>query len=140
MSWLAASSDPVYTAQGKAIVASGKEVSSSLENTVPHVMQDQARSLELNPTELKNQYQADHSIYRQKLDKEAEKMFPQALQGQKRVLGMPKNITFELLLDENVKARARFPMRVQVYPHDTTDSIVFTVKISMASAITLSVE
>lgn len=91
-------------------------------------MQDQARRLELNPTELKNQYQADHSIYRQKMDKEAENMFPQALQGQKRVLGMPKNITFELLLDENVKARARFPMRVQIYHHDTTDSIVITVK------------
>lgn len=70
-----ASSDPVYAAQGKAIVASGKEVSSSRENTVPHVMQDQTRRLELNPTELKNQYQADHSIYRQKLDKEAENIF-----------------------------------------------------------------
>ncbi|PKY05529.1 hypothetical protein P168DRAFT_232871 [Aspergillus campestris IBT 28561] len=39
----------------------------------------------------------------------------------------PKNVAFELLLDEN-KARARIPMRVQIYPHDTTDSIVTTVK------------
>lgn len=40
----------------------------------------------------------------------------------------PKNVAFELLLDENSKARARIPMRVQIYPHDTTDSIVTTVK------------
>ncbi|CAI7573791.1 unnamed protein product [Penicillium bialowiezense] len=40
----------------------------------------------------------------------------------------PKNIAFELLLDENSKVRARIPMRVQIYPHDTTDSIVTTVK------------
>ncbi|CBF86252.1 hypothetical protein AN2136.2 [Aspergillus nidulans FGSC A4] len=40
----------------------------------------------------------------------------------------PKNVAFELLLDDNSKARARIPMRVQIYPHDTTDSIVTTVK------------
>lgn len=40
----------------------------------------------------------------------------------------PKNVAFELLLDENSKVRARIPMRVQIYPHDTTDSIVTTVK------------
>ncbi|KAI9373679.1 hypothetical protein BJX61DRAFT_373876 [Aspergillus egyptiacus] len=40
----------------------------------------------------------------------------------------PKNVAFELLLDENSKIRARIPMRVQIYPHDTTDSIVTTVK------------
>ncbi|KAL2819133.1 hypothetical protein BJX63DRAFT_28551 [Aspergillus granulosus] len=40
----------------------------------------------------------------------------------------PKNVAFELLLDENPKVRARIPMRVQIYPHDTTDSIVTTVK------------
>ncbi|KAL4912267.1 hypothetical protein BDW62DRAFT_26036 [Aspergillus aurantiobrunneus] len=40
----------------------------------------------------------------------------------------PKNVAFELLLDGNSKARARIPMRVQIYPHDTTDSIVTTVK------------
>ncbi|KAL4878863.1 hypothetical protein BJY04DRAFT_105904 [Aspergillus karnatakaensis] len=40
----------------------------------------------------------------------------------------PKNVAFELLLDENSKTRARIPMRVQIYPHDTTDSIVTTVK------------
>lgn len=41
---------------------------------------------------------------------------------------VPKNVAFELLLDENSKVRARIPMRVQIYPHDTTDSIVTTVK------------
>lgn len=40
----------------------------------------------------------------------------------------PKNVAFELLLDENSKIRARIPMRVQIFPHDTTDSIVTTVK------------
>ncbi|KAJ5488719.1 hypothetical protein N7539_003609 [Penicillium diatomitis] len=40
----------------------------------------------------------------------------------------PKNVAFELLLDDNSKVRARIPMRVQIYPHDTTDSIVTTVK------------
>ena len=40
----------------------------------------------------------------------------------------PKNVAFELLLDDRSKVRARIPMRVQIYPHDTTDSIVTTVK------------
>ncbi|KAJ5558975.1 hypothetical protein N7461_002947 [Penicillium sp. DV-2018c] len=40
----------------------------------------------------------------------------------------PKNVAFELLLDEHSKVRARIPMRVQIYPHDTTDSIVTTVR------------
>lgn len=40
----------------------------------------------------------------------------------------PKSVAFELLLDGNSKVRARIPMRVQIYPHDTTDSIVTTVK------------
>jgi hypothetical protein len=44
------------------------------------------------------------------------------------VLGRPKNIIFELLLDENVKARARFLICVQIYPYDTIDSILITVK------------
>jgi hypothetical protein len=43
-------------------------------------------------------------------------------------LPVPKNVAFELLLDENSKVRARIPMRVQIFPHDTTDSIVTTVK------------
>ena len=40
----------------------------------------------------------------------------------------PKHVAFELLLDERSKYRARIPMRVQIFPHDTTDSIVTTVK------------
>lgn len=40
----------------------------------------------------------------------------------------PKNVAFELLFLESPQYRARLPMRVQIYPHDTTDSIVTTVK------------
>ncbi|EAS28323.3 C6 zinc finger domain-containing protein [Coccidioides immitis RS] len=40
----------------------------------------------------------------------------------------PKHVAFELLLDEESKMKARIPMRVQIFPHDTTDSIVTTVK------------
>ncbi|KAK7443884.1 hypothetical protein Landi51_08843 [Colletotrichum acutatum] len=40
----------------------------------------------------------------------------------------PKNVAFELLFTESPQYRARLPMRVQIYPHDTTDSIVTTVK------------
>ncbi|KAK2745435.1 hypothetical protein FQN57_003778 [Myotisia sp. PD_48] len=40
----------------------------------------------------------------------------------------PKHVAFELLLDQSSKMRARIPMRVQIFPHDTTDSIVTTVK------------
>ncbi len=39
-----------------------------------------------------------------------------------------KNVTFELLLPESPQHRARLPMRVNIYPHDTTDSIITTVK------------
>lgn len=40
----------------------------------------------------------------------------------------PKNVAFELLFLDSPGYRARLPMRVQIYPHDTTDSIVTTVK------------
>ena len=39
----------------------------------------------------------------------------------------PKNITFQLLMADT-QGRARLHMRVQIYPHDTTESIVTTVK------------
>ncbi|KAL9002933.1 MAG: hypothetical protein Q9188_004170 [Gyalolechia gomerana] len=39
----------------------------------------------------------------------------------------PKNVAFELLFDWP-NTRARLPMRVQIFPHDTTDSILTTVK------------
>ncbi|KAL8916265.1 MAG: hypothetical protein Q9208_008620 [Pyrenodesmia sp. 3 TL-2023] len=41
--------------------------------------------------------------------------------------GVPKNVAFELLFD-GPNTRARLPMRVQIFPHDTTESIVTTVK------------
>lgn len=40
----------------------------------------------------------------------------------------PKLVAFELLLPESPDYRARLPMRVHIYPHDTTDSIITTVK------------
>lgn len=40
----------------------------------------------------------------------------------------PKNVAFELVFHQSPQYRARLPMRVQIYPHDTTDSIVTTVK------------
>lgn len=40
----------------------------------------------------------------------------------------PKNVAFELLFEGATNTRARLPMRVQIFPHDTTDSIVTTVK------------
>ena len=40
----------------------------------------------------------------------------------------PKKVAFELLLDEESKTRARIPLRVLINAHDTTESIVTTVK------------
>ncbi|KAL8899462.1 MAG: hypothetical protein Q9192_001558 [Flavoplaca navasiana] len=47
--------------------------------------------------------------------------------GHHASIAMPKNVAFELLFD-GPNNRARLPMRVQIFPHDTTDSIVTTVK------------
>lgn len=41
---------------------------------------------------------------------------------------MPKHVSFELLLPQSPQHRARLPMRVNIFPHDTTDSIITTVK------------
>ena len=40
----------------------------------------------------------------------------------------PKNVTFELHFEGAPRYKARLPMRVQIFPHDTTDSIISTVK------------
>ena len=40
----------------------------------------------------------------------------------------PKNVAFELHFDGASNYRARLPMRVRIFPHDTTESIVTTVK------------
>jgi hypothetical protein len=40
----------------------------------------------------------------------------------------PKSVAFELLVPESPQYRARLPMRVQIFPHDTTESIITTVK------------
>lgn len=48
----------------------------------------------------------------------------------KNIHKMPpaKSITFELLLDEGSKTRARIPLRVVLNTHDSTESIITTVK------------
>ena len=40
----------------------------------------------------------------------------------------PKTVRFQLITPESPHTTARLPMRVQIYPHDATDSIVTTVK------------
>ncbi|KAI8966157.1 hypothetical protein F5Y11DRAFT_354561 [Daldinia sp. FL1419] len=40
----------------------------------------------------------------------------------------PKHVQFELLFPESPQYRARLPLRVQIYPHDDTESIISTVK------------
>ncbi|KAI1117209.1 hypothetical protein F5Y14DRAFT_374730 [Nemania sp. NC0429] len=40
----------------------------------------------------------------------------------------PKHVQFELLFTQNPQNRARLPLRVQIYPHDDTESIISTVK------------
>lgn len=40
----------------------------------------------------------------------------------------PKNVAFELLFPESPQYKARLPLRVQIFPHDSTESIVTTVK------------
>ncbi|KAF1808323.1 hypothetical protein P152DRAFT_405703 [Eremomyces bilateralis CBS 781.70] len=42
--------------------------------------------------------------------------------------GSGKQVTFELILPESPQKRARLPMRVFIFPHDTTDSIISTTK------------
>jgi hypothetical protein len=39
-----------------------------------------------------------------------------------------KTVTFEYLLNETSQQRARLPMRVNIFPHDGTESIIATVK------------
>ena len=40
----------------------------------------------------------------------------------------PKTVRFQLITPDSPNTTARLPMRVQIYPHDATDSIVTTVK------------
>ena len=40
---------------------------------------------------------------------------------------VPKTVTFQLLVN-TTQSKARLPLRVSIFPHDTTDSIVTTVK------------
>ena len=51
-----------------------------------------------------------------------------AADGQNPGSPKPKNVAFELHFDGARNVRGRLPMRVQIFPHDTTDSIVTTVK------------
>ncbi|KAK5627189.1 hypothetical protein RRF57_002904 [Xylaria bambusicola] len=40
----------------------------------------------------------------------------------------PKHVQFELLFPQSPQYRARLPLRVQIFPHDDTESIISTVK------------
>ena len=40
----------------------------------------------------------------------------------------PKSVAFELMVQNIPQFKARLPMRVQIFPHDTTESIISTVK------------
>ncbi|CAK7263109.1 hypothetical protein SEPCBS119000_000315 [Sporothrix epigloea] len=40
----------------------------------------------------------------------------------------PKTVRFQLITPDSPNTTARLPMRVQIYPHDATDSIITTVK------------
>lgn len=48
-------------------------------------------------------------------------------QPQYRQPAVPRSVKFELVEDSH-QYRARIPMRVQIFPHDTTESIISTVK------------
>ncbi|KAK2602083.1 hypothetical protein N8I77_008648 [Diaporthe amygdali] len=48
-------------------------------------------------------------------------------QPQYHTPAVPRSVKFELVTD-STQYRARLPMRVQIYPHDTTESIITTVK------------
>lgn len=49
------------------------------------------------------------------------------MQPQYTQSAVPRSVKFELVEDSH-QYRARIPMRVQIYPHDTTESIISTVK------------
>ncbi|KAI9852218.1 MAG: hypothetical protein M1838_001455 [Thelocarpon superellum] len=53
---------------------------------------------------------------------------PQSYHASPQTSPKPKHVAFELYFPESPNYRARLPMRVQIFPHDTTDSIITTVK------------
>lgn len=77
---------------------------------------------------------ADYNMLAQEDDSEVGHVYPStetasahdSLSPTKQV--QPKHVSFELLLPQSPQHRARLPMRVNIYPHDTTDSIITTVK------------
>lgn len=50
------------------------------------------------------------------------------VENKTRKMPRAKSVSFELLLDEGSKTRARIPLRVVLNTHDSTDSIITTVK------------
>ena len=52
----------------------------------------------------------------------------QALDKATKPAAQAKKVSFELLLDEGAKTRARIPLRVVIHPHDTSESIITTIK------------
>jgi tetratricopeptide (TPR) repeat protein len=80
----------VNAAQDRTIVPQEKrKIHSSLGTRVPVIVQGQGQveTLEFRPAEFRSQHQTGDSYYRQKMYKEAETMFRQALQGREKTLG-----------------------------------------------------
>jgi hypothetical protein len=77
------------------------------------------------PTHLHDSVEPNHSIYLRTMDV-MNPVSPTTLKHS--AAAPPKKVSFELLLDETAKTKARIPMRVVINPHDTTDSIIATVK------------
>ncbi|KAL1999280.1 hypothetical protein VTN02DRAFT_4739 [Thermoascus thermophilus] len=94
---------------------------------IQHSVEQQSCSPSVRPTmqAIQNPHPSTAEVYSAPADNHAGNS---GSQHQSPTTPVPKNVAFELLLDENSKVRARIPMRVQIYPHDTTDSIVTTVK------------
>ena len=77
------------------------------------------------PTRLQNSWGTNKPIHPKTMDV----MNPVSPTNAKQSAATPpKKVSFELLLDETTKTRARIPMRVVINPHETTDSIIATVK------------
>ena len=119
------------------------EVANLLSHDPPHpIRPQQAPGITQPELQRSHQYPTRHSVMTSNIPLDIQcSAFPQTahtvgndLHGSppiydaSRVTPAPKHVTFQLLFDGGGNNRARLPMRVQIYPHDTTDSIVTTVK------------
>ena len=81
---------------------------------------------------MSNTYQAENQSYTPLQHADVGLPYPQIVHTSNHaslsIQQHPKNVAFELLFDGHNNEKARLPMRVRIYPHDTTDSIVSTVR------------